>query len=614
MNSTAKDKMKNVFTNNSNSSIGGVKKERRIISTEKISKSDEDGIVRLYETLVSRENIKRIDIPKVKKTFPSFEDIDIKMIVEEAFPAFEATIGVENFAKVKKYFGIGVKQSKTQKNRDVELLIANLRTIENAQYYICGYKELISKVAKKLENSPKDLTELEKAKIARMYFVIYLGYYYFVEDYSPIPGTVNDVQVNYSKALENNKFGFYPEELFSLYISKMESFGDESVFYDIIYLDIKELEENNRRLLKDVMKFAELTFSGGRFSSVNKVLPNQTFADVRKIKDNLHKEPGVFPLEIFVEKELIDKLNLPDFYSIFKLLKTQDFENVPKKELQMTVIEGSRIVTKNHLCYQIDPDMYVAGPIERARFIRMMEYMAYREFTMATNTKENGEPRKKVRKYNIKQFINAIQFANDANYLTSETTVKRDIKVANQLIKMDKKKALMEYSIEKENAVEEMKKELGIDEQFEYDFLGIKKPIALEEVVKEFALKNFYVELPEQLDISLVQNVLIPENETFWEKYSEGEITETTLKKKIGFSEEFAKMFFSLEKIDVSEIEAKLLEEKKTTIGSKKISNSLKLVVTLYCYIVENQIPCGPKKRVPKRNKTLKPSNLKKLI
>lgn len=606
---------KNIGVNNLLLNFGGVTRPRKVIPAEHISSKDQEGIVKLYEALVSRQNIKRIDVSKVRKHFPTFEDIDINMIIKEAFPAFERTIGVENFAKVKKYFGIGVKQnSKSIKSKDIELLVANLRTIENAQYYICGFKELISKMAKKLENAPENLTELEKAKIIRMYFVIYFGYYYFVEDYSAIPGNSDELQVNYAKAHENNKYGFYPEELFSLYIAKVNSFDDESVFYDIIFFDISDLEKKDKRLFKEVMKFAELTFSNEEFDSVNKVIPNQTFADVRKIKNSLHREPGMFPLEIFAEKEIVNKLNLIDFYTIFKLLKTRELEGFERVECELKLIEGSRTVTKTHLCYQVVPGLHVAGPAEKARFIRLMEYVAGRGLTMAINTKANGEPRKRLKKYNMRQFINAIQFANDADYLTSETDVKTDFKVATLLIKMDKNKDLMEYSREDENAVENMKSSLGIDKQFEFEFLRVKKPVVLEDVVARFALKNGYVESVEQIDTSLIQEVIIPGNEKLLEEYDEGKIKDAKLKKKIGFSEEFSKMFFRLQEINVSAIEDKLLEVKKTTLVGKKIDDDLKLLVLLYCYIIEKQIPCGLKNRVPKRNKTLKPSNLRKII
>lgn len=101
---------KNIGVNNLLINFGGVTRPRRIIPSTHVSKKDQEGIVKLYEILVSRQNIKRMNLGKVRAYFPTFDDIDINMIVEEAFPAFEETIGAENFAKVKKNFGTGVNQ------------------------------------------------------------------------------------------------------------------------------------------------------------------------------------------------------------------------------------------------------------------------------------------------------------------------------------------------------------------------------------------------------------------------------------------------------------------------------------------------------------------------
>ena len=90
----------------------------------------------------------------------------------------------EVIAKIKKYFGIGIKKAAkgSLRETDIQLSIGKLRTMENAQYYITGYKELIENVAKKLGDAPESMTTMEKAKIVRMFMVIYAGYFYFIED------------------------------------------------------------------------------------------------------------------------------------------------------------------------------------------------------------------------------------------------------------------------------------------------------------------------------------------------------------------------------------------------------------------------------------------------
>ena len=95
--------------------------QRQIISREGISKSDCDAVVKLYDALVHGDK---------RRT------VNVTLIVDEAFPRFEETIGQANFQKIKKYFGIGCKPSKMAKiqEKEINALLDQLRTIENAQY------------------------------------------------------------------------------------------------------------------------------------------------------------------------------------------------------------------------------------------------------------------------------------------------------------------------------------------------------------------------------------------------------------------------------------------------------------------------------------------------
>ena len=89
-------------------------------------------------------------------------------------------------------------------------------------------------------------------------------------------------------------------------------------------------------------------------------------------------------------------------------------------------------------------------------------------------------------------------------------------------------------------------------------------------------------------------------------------IKKKDFERKIGFESEFAESYFNVAKVDIKVIEAKLQDIKKSS-NKGKIHNS-KLLISLYCYVVKNGIPCGPKHKVPKRNKGLKPEILEKLI
>ena len=56
------------------------------------------------------------------------------------------------------------------------------------------------------------------------------------------------------------------------------------------------------------------------------------------------------------------------------------------------------------------------------------------------------------------------------------------------------------------------------------------------------------------------------------------------------------------------------LQELKRSLAKRGEMKRWALLISLYCYLVENQVPCGPKGKVPKRNKGLKPANLRAQI
>jgi len=243
------------------------KKTREVLCAPWVSKQDKEGIIALYEALVSRKELKSIDIEVVQQTFPEFEDIDVHMILKEGFPRFEATIGEANFAKVKKYFGIGCKPNKKMNSKEIDTLISNLRTIENAEYYISGYKEVVSKLASLLGGAEEyQYSDIVKAKIIRMYAIIFFGYVYFAEDFSLFKtGEDVEAKIDYAKLDNNNSKGLYPEELFVLYLTKFAETPEKTFFYDVIWDEITKIKERDQNLYKEILKFAELGIENGRF-------------------------------------------------------------------------------------------------------------------------------------------------------------------------------------------------------------------------------------------------------------------------------------------------------------------------------------------------------------
>lgn len=593
------------------------KKVREVICEDWVSKQDEEGITAFYEALVPRKEVALMQLKAIHEIFPTFDDIDVHMILK-GFKNFEETIGEQNFAKVKRYFGIGCKANKKMNSKEIEDLISRLRTIENAQYYICGYKELISKLASLLEGDEEyKYTALEKAKIVRMHAVLFLGRFDFAEDFSYY-GTGKDktIKINYDLLESNNKRGFYPEELFILYLSKFSKAPKKSIFFDSILFELSELKDN--RILNKVLEFSELSIRNGKFVSVNKANPYQTFGKVRNIKQEIYYEPLECPNEFFSTKHLAEKIDWGTLYTMYRILKTYQLDELKKVERTYIKFEGSRLVNTKWPYYEVTPNNYIGGELEKERYIWIVELFATKGLSMYLRYDlKTFKKLRKPKKYNIGQFISAIKFANEAELVRGPTTIERDFEIAEKLTEMDKKCILPRYAFN-EFSIEEVKSMLQIDETLEFEFFGIKPKIEHKDVIAKFALENGYIESEDEINEednqNLIQELIISGNEELIERYSSGEIDEEKFKKKLGISEEFAEMFFNLSKVDIASIEEKLLEVKKSTVGKKKFGNDLKLLGLLYCNIMERQIACGPKKRVPKGNKALKPSNLRRVF
>ena len=134
-----------------------------------------------------------------------------------------------------------------------------------------------------------------------------------------------------------------------------------------------------------------------------------------------------------------------------------------------------------------------------------------------------------------------------------------------------------------------------------------------EEIAIQFAIANGYVESEDEINLEMVNKILISGNEEILKKFAAGKITEETFKKRVGFEEEFAEMYFNLKKVEIDQIENLLQELKKSLAKSDRMKKHA-LLIRLYCYLVDEKVKCGPKNKVPKGNKGLKTSNLKSLI
>lgn len=585
--------------------------ERKIIYAKNVSKADTEGIIKLYDELAPNEKLRTIDI---------------KMIVEEAFPMFEKTIGKNDFDKVKRYFGIEYKPN-LKSSGEIKMLIAKLRTIENAQYYLMGYKELVKRIAEKLYNAPEGMSDLEKAKIIRMFFIIFANNENFMEDYvyKGLPNNQKRIVFSEKKAIDNNKLVIRPEELFELFNMKITY--SEGYYYDMMIMYLKKMyQEKNKykKELVEVLKFAELEYDykTNTFKSVNKTMVGATFGKIRTLKQKIFKMSASYPLEIFCNKKFVkENLDLTELYIVYKTLTASSWkENAKTVKYTYKCISGSRYIEKEANYYEVFENFLIADEDEAERWILFFEYLAKYEIILNTVVDGNGEKLQKAKEYNVGVFKSAIKFAMEAGYISQQTPVIRDFEVVDKLLILnDAERKFLDFKRKKVTA-EVLKNLLGIDEKFEKNVLQIKnveetekeKADSLLKCIINFALNNDYARAETDIDINLIENIFITNNKNIVEKYAKGEIKESEFKKKIGFENDFAETYFNVSKIDVKKIETKLLEIKKH--GRKDLVRRSKLLILLYCYVINNGIACGQKNKIPKRNKGLKPEILEKLI
>lgn len=564
--------------------------ERRIICSDDISKAEKEGIIRLYDALAPGDKTRTVNV---------------NMIIEEALPAFEEILGESAFKKLKKYFGIGCKPSKfSMKEQEIKALLEQLRTVENAMYYIDGYKKLLEQAASKLHGGPAEMTMLEKAKFVRMYHTIFVGYYFFAQDFKcsyDFRHKCYYMNVDYQAAIKNNSQPCRPEDFFITSKILIENFPEDSLIYDLVCLEFNTLD---KKLQKEILQFAELKIDNdGRVFSVNVAPKYQTYSDIRAIKYKVHPEKCVYPMEFFAYANKLAEIPFEEFYQIYKILSLislKDFEKETKKE---SCIEGSREVVRDKVYYKVFEDFYVSGQTEIDRIIRTVEYLAAAGFKLKNLAGKECD---------MGIYMSTFNFMHSMKYVDVTMSIEHEIELAEILIERDSTGAIQEYKIGNISE-DDLKERLGIDATFEKETFGIEHCASPLEIAENFAVDNQYVSDQSKINSELLENVVLLGNEEQFVKYAKGEIDENVLKKNIGFDEGFAEMYFDLAKVDMTLIENKL-QELKRGLAKKCEMKRWALLITLYCYLVEGQIPCGPKNKVPKRNKGLKPANLKAQI
>ena len=596
---------------------------RKIIHSDKLSPVDEERVLKLYDALVSSE---------------CTQPVDLGMIVTEAFPKFNETIGEKEFAKVKKHFGIGEKSAAKKSDPKVTVLLERLKTIENAQYYISGYKYLVEAMADKLLDAPEELSVIERAKIVRMFYIVLNDREYFVEDYRQCPVDRDDkeqrcvYQYDFNAAIAINKKPINPEEMFYLYEKWVGRVG--GIFYSGVLFEMEKIDKD----LKKVLAFAELTYSkNGGFKNVNTTMPNATFGNIRTLKKNSSKEFYAYPLALFHDILWIKKMmDFGDLYAIYRALENEHWMDKAKVVEQIVKTYSASIFVDTPVTfYELAPNLVVSGKKEADRVRYFMNFAIEKEFELLVRKviiDEKGNKTEEVDdRINVALFMTAIEIAKKEGFIEFTTGLTHEFEIAEIIMEQEGAKDLLLQYKRKEISYEELIERLGIDRKFAREVLELdipepvieivpdevfEEPVAEEcnpvDTVIKFAVENGYVDSAADVNVTLVGNVIIPGNEASIADFAAGKIDEVAFKKQIGFEDEFAEAYFNTSKINIADIETKLQDIKK--YGKKDKIKKSKLVVTLYCYIVTNEVGCGPKNKPAKRNKGLKPQILMELI
>lgn len=574
-------------------------------------------------TFLPRRTIKRYDVldKKQEEAILKFYDelapdaknitVDIEMIVTKAFPIFNEMLGTANWNKIMHYFGIGVKTpSKNIKHDEVSILISKLRTIENAQYYLYGFSELLEKFAVKLSRAPEGMTMLEKAKVVRMFLILFSSYFFFAEDFM-LPLGATEPKLNYSKAAEVNKLPINPEEMFYLYKASVQKYSDGSFLYDAIIEWVKSFD---KKIRKELLEIAELKLSDSdMLVSVNARPLNITFGYVRKIKTRMFSMLGYFPTELYVITDMWKGLEFGELYNIYKKLTQNEFSSFETHTRTSPYVEGIRFIEKKYEFKVIGPSVEMSCEEEANRYMRFIEYLAKNNFTMPIELITEEEEKVMVEQVEIGKFFAFLRFARNTGYLTEESSCSEEYSMYLTLLDYDPNGEIFGEYMRNEISDEDVKSRIGIDRKFEAEVLGVQHVETPLETVKRFAIEKGIADSEADVSEELVQNVLILGNEKLWERYSQGELNSDKLMDKLGFDQDIMEMYFNLSKIDILVIEQKLQDLKTRRVSPKEMKKNA-LTITLYCYIVEGQIACGPKNKVPKGNKRLKPENLRKLL
>ena len=305
--------------------LGGTKTTRKIINPDGLSSDEVVAVVKLYDDLVQNADIR------------TTRAVNIGLIVNEGFLAFENTIGKAAWIYVKKYYGIGCKADTNCLTTEVlKMHLAKMRTIENACAYIDGYWDLIQALHGCLDEFvPCEGVEerhqvITGAKLSLLVMELLCGDWFLQRQMRRNPNATNlisnalhawlpDYDLCHSKNHLAEAYG--PEELFGVY-EKFKEYGPKCIVIDLLMREILSLQ--NRDILKEAMAFCELSFEddgkGWNIVSTNAPNPYNTIERVMELKKKIHPQRSVRAMEGFLLKPYIQNTILSELWETYAIL------------------------------------------------------------------------------------------------------------------------------------------------------------------------------------------------------------------------------------------------------------------------------------------------------
>jgi len=605
---------------------GNMPRKRSVIEAEGITESNQKGLKKLYEELVLGDYSR---------------PINLKLLWEKGLAKFKETLGIEDFYRLMAYYGIDTGVGKVMKgkrisSKDAQKMVDRLRTIENAACYIDGYEEILEHMASLLYKAPEDMTVIAKAKLVRMFHYCMSNRHFFLEDYEVIRlyGKVSYDVTSYRIETNNKRF-IYPESLIYIDYAQFRKMSEESLAYEIIVRELNRLQKKHKKLMLD---FAGLKAEDGTYISVNSERC-YTYGEIRNLKVNVNSEISIFPIEVFVSLDVMKKLHIPDMYYFYKFLQVKPLSEYPVVEYKMKVIEGSRYIEKPIKMYEVQTRTYIAGEVEKDRFIYLFDFAAREGIDFPNLFDKEGKvlPEEERTWVSVRWLKRITSLAREIGFIDDVTPWDYDFYTAFRLSEIigndriglftdgimsdEEAKEIIaggkdvleeldalhkEYIAEaEEEKVEEVEPEKEVTEEPEETVTAI-------DVLARYAKDKGYIADVYEGFGELVTNVIADGMEDFILGYANTDF-DSNFDKKLNLNSEYAPMFFSLESIDAQKLENQLLDWKHSSTGKKQMAKH-QGVVKLYCYIVENDVPCGPRKKKVGRNKALKPQILRQLI